>query len=1166
MIVTAVSLYNQTTPDDVFVAGFVARHATLAALLRRLRAAKAEEDAHHILIGPRGMGKTSLLRRIAIAITREAALAARYVPLTFREEQYNVLRLGDFWRNCGEALAEWAEAGGRGELAQRLDAELLTPAWDDTHAGDRFQAEMDALGRRAVLLVDNLDLILDEIGKEGNWTLRRYLLAQNGPVMIGAATQPLAQSANRDEAFYQFFQPEYLTPLDARETETCMRALATANGAEGKRVLATLDHQPERLRTLHTLTGGNPRVLALVYRLLATDETGAAMADLEVLLDQVTPYFKARVEEYTSAHQRAVIDAIALHWDPITLAQLGQATSIATTTLPSTLKKLRDDNLIETVASSGSYSAHQMIERFFNIWYLMRHGTRRTKQKMRWLVEFLTSFYSSDELNDIARRAQLKGADKTWRPEYAVAFDEALARCDAQKQATEQSNPSEDADPRDSKIVSDLLTQASAAAKAGDIDASFAFFDQAIEHCRTQGRRRPIPFILFNRAISLRRNDRLEDALTDYNRLITLIEPAKHAPEQELVARSLLNKSVIVGMLHGPVEESAVLTALITRFDQDAALQVFVIRAIINRAILSEQMSDPAAARADYDDIVARFAESDDPKIARHVTQAMYGRAMLLFTAESWAAAIVAFDEVLERDLANVPDHVMEYQAGPLFHQAGALNALGMNNEALAKLDAAIALLEERNDPLDRQRLGAALFNRGVMLRRMDDDAGAEASYTRLLAVCAHPDTVTMQEMVANTLMNLAQVADERGDRHSEMARYDELIARFGASDADGLQPHIAHAMLYRAIVLDEQPDKAPVISAYEAIIERFSAATDDLVREAIAGAMVNLAIALDEAGRYDDALVAFDAMVARFGDDPDPALRGEAAQSLINKAISYNRVDDIAQEQANYREVIRRYGEEPAAEFDDPLARAALYLAVDLEEQADWDGAVQLYEHVLSRPARDARTVRDETAAIIRVIRVRLVDLLIDTAADANTAEQLLDAIEADNPALSRSNRAWIALLRGDTDRAATLAQDIVGLPVSGVVLLQAAIELARGNFGLAMNHVEMALNAPDSEGRFYFNNDCSRLLRVAVKSGFGERLLHWFEETGLAERLAPLYAAFRALVLGEATLRDVSPEIAEPAMIIFQRLVRGGSIVASHDRSPIPRRGRPRRSSRDA
>ena len=347
-------LHNQTAlSDDDFVASFVARHELLETLLRRLRAESIDDSRHYVLIGPRGMGKTSLLRRVAIAVNREPDLAARYVPLSFREEQYNVLSLGDFWRNCGEALAEWAEATGQADLANRLDADLLTGAWqDDEASAGRFNAELSSLQRRAVLLVDNIDLILDALSIESRWTLRRHLQARQGPIVIGAATQPLKQSADPDAAFYEFFEPEYLEPLDERQTEQCMRALARARGDGGDHVIEVLDRQPGRLRTLHTLTGGNPRVLALIYRLLEAGQSDEAMADLEILLDQVTPYYKARVEEYQTPQQRAVIDAIALHWDPITTGELARATSIATTTLSPLLIRFRRDGLIENVETS----------------------------------------------------------------------------------------------------------------------------------------------------------------------------------------------------------------------------------------------------------------------------------------------------------------------------------------------------------------------------------------------------------------------------------------------------------------------------------------------------------------------------------------------------------------------------------------------------------------------------------------------------------------------------------------------------------------------------------------------------------------------------------------------------------------------------------------------
>ena len=58
---------------------------------------------HQLIIGQRGMGKTSLLRRIAIGVAQDAALDGRFIPLRFREEQYNVVSPDPFWRNCADS-------------------------------------------------------------------------------------------------------------------------------------------------------------------------------------------------------------------------------------------------------------------------------------------------------------------------------------------------------------------------------------------------------------------------------------------------------------------------------------------------------------------------------------------------------------------------------------------------------------------------------------------------------------------------------------------------------------------------------------------------------------------------------------------------------------------------------------------------------------------------------------------------------------------------------------------------------------------------------------------------------------------------------------------------------------------------------------------------------
>lgn len=425
------ALYNPSfLKDDEFIATFVARQNELAVLYRRLKVTGREGDGQHqIVIGSRGMGKTSLLRRLAIEISKDPDLSKIFVPLAFREEQYNVLTLRDFWRNCGEALAEWAELHGKGDLAARLDAALRTEAWNsDEGAVERFLAETSALGKRPVLLVDNLDLIIDALKDKDRWSLRGTLQMRGGPIVIGAATHSLPESADRDAAFYEFFQPCHLDPLSLPETERCMRVIAKGRGKPGKQVVRTLRNDPARLKVLHRLTGGNPRVLALTYRFLESTETKDAMGDLERLLDEVTPYYKARIEEYRTPLQRATIDAIALHWDPVTTGDLSKITGVPSTTLSPQLIRLRKDGLIETTETSGAYSGHQMVERLLNIWYLMRHGTRRNRQRMRWLVAFLSSFYTSDDLARIDREAKASGLAEGWAGDYADAFEQARQR------------------------------------------------------------------------------------------------------------------------------------------------------------------------------------------------------------------------------------------------------------------------------------------------------------------------------------------------------------------------------------------------------------------------------------------------------------------------------------------------------------------------------------------------------------------------------------------------------------------------------------------------------------------------------------------------------------------------------------------------------------------
>lgn len=257
-----------------------------------------------------------------------------------------------------------------------------------------------ALGRRLVLLVDNVDLILDRI-KADEWSLRATLSSAEWLLLIGATAVGLESTYDYEAAFYDFFRVHALRGLDEDETFALLRRLAETFDAAP--VIRVLDEQPGRIRALRVLAGGNPRTLVLLFSLLAQGIDGDVRSDLERLLDHCTPLYKARFENLPPQQQQ-VVDAMAVHWHPITAGDLAARLRMDVNKVSSQLSRLARDGVVEKVEIHGQKRAgFQVAERFFNIWYLMR-ASRRVRRHLIWLVEFLRLMYAPAEHAAMARR------------------------------------------------------------------------------------------------------------------------------------------------------------------------------------------------------------------------------------------------------------------------------------------------------------------------------------------------------------------------------------------------------------------------------------------------------------------------------------------------------------------------------------------------------------------------------------------------------------------------------------------------------------------------------------------------------------------------------------------------------------------------------------------
>ena len=414
--------YNPHLWGDVELrAIFVVRRKELEGLLEAVRSTAPDSVPQHFLItGHRGMGKSTLLRRIALAVRDDAELSRSWLALSFPEEQYTVSNLAEFWQNVLDALADALEQQG-GSVQELADLDAAIARIETLPAPQREEAALGLLtesiarrGQRILLLIDSTDLLFAGLAGGGKgdggatplWRLRKTLSHEKGIFWVGASYLALESENQYQDAFHDFFQLLPLRALSVEDMRQAMLALARTFGmgpgfqgdAAEKEMARALDTRPERLKVLRAMTGGNPRTTVMLYDLFAAGGYGNVHSDLRGLLDMMTPLYKARMESLADQPRKLLAHLMEL-WAPQSAKALADASGVPVTTVNGQLSRLEAEGLVEKVRLPGSKRhGYQAAERFFNIWYLMRFASRRLRQRLTWLVEFMRLWFSAEEL------------------------------------------------------------------------------------------------------------------------------------------------------------------------------------------------------------------------------------------------------------------------------------------------------------------------------------------------------------------------------------------------------------------------------------------------------------------------------------------------------------------------------------------------------------------------------------------------------------------------------------------------------------------------------------------------------------------------------------------------------------------------------------------------
>jgi len=204
-----------------------------------------------------------------------------------------------------------------GWLGARLEAVL--DVTDTAHQeamlegliGEALQAPAkDPTGPRTLLLlVENLDDLLADLRPDGQHKLRA-LIQNTGRIAILATSTSLTDPlTSKQEAFYGFFRTQRLEPFGVEDAAALLARLAEH---AGDRALADLIWSPlglARVRAVHYLAGGNPRVYVIIHDFLSRESLDELVRPFMQLMDELTPYYQSRMARLAPL-QRGIVDTL----------------------------------------------------------------------------------------------------------------------------------------------------------------------------------------------------------------------------------------------------------------------------------------------------------------------------------------------------------------------------------------------------------------------------------------------------------------------------------------------------------------------------------------------------------------------------------------------------------------------------------------------------------------------------------------------------------------------------------------------------------------------------------------------------------------------------------------------------------------------------------------
>jgi tetratricopeptide (TPR) repeat protein len=752
-----------------------------------------------LLIGMRGMGKTHLVAliyyRLLAEFDRNQMLKDKLVIAWLREEEWGVDSWLDLVSRILRALAvEEPQSKLLLEELRRISIEDSI----DRAAANATRLLKEAIGDRTLLLImENLDDLFKGLGEAGQQQFRSFLQAEQCCTILATTPALFTAVQSRTKPFFGFFNPIHLDRLTVPEAIEMLGKIATLGGQED---LASFLQTPlgrARVRAVHHLAGGNPRVYMLFSQFITRDALDNLVEAFMKMLDDLTPYYQARMKELSN-QQRKIVELLVDRRHPVMVKEIAADCFIDAGTAASQLRELRKLGYVEA-EQNGRESFYELRE------VLMRLCLEVKKQRGQWVeifVEFLKIWYPLSERksqlelmrgtsqyikDEHLERALLSDEDpcfigsqrdlqRALKEQQQLLATETLEELFHSKRLTEENYQElvelvqTDRYSKAQKLFSESVSQKTLSVEKSELTFSLQLLE-GLELLKAEKNLEALELFdaalaedesdvnaWVSRGVTLDNLGRYEEAIASCDRAIS-INPDDHLAWN--------NRGISLSRL-GRYEEA------ITSCDRAISIKPDDHLAWNNRGIPLDNLGRYEEAIASYDRAISIKPDKDE---------AWYNRGDSLNNLGRYEEAITSYDQ------ANSikPDKDEAWR-----NRGDSLNNLGRYEEAIASYDRAILIKLDKDE---------AWIGRGISLNDLGRYEEAIASYDRAILIKLDKDEAWIG----------------RGISLNNLGRYEEAIASYDR--AISIKPDKDIAWHNRGVSLDDLGRYEKAITSYDRAI-----------------------------------------------------------------------------------------------------------------------------------------------------------------------------------------------------------------------------------------------------------------------------------------------------------------------------------------------------------